>query len=256
MIRLLADVGNSRLKWGRVVPSADDSSGSSWEEVALPVGDEAAWPAVWDTWNLSKAGPMEWGVSSVNPAVAADLERFLRERGVDRLRVFRSALDVPVLHELETPQTAGADRALGVLGALSLPMISGTSVVVVSCGSAITVDRVLADGLWTGGAIAPGLALASDTLHRKTAQLPFVQVEHAPPAWGRSTTPAIEAGVFWGCVGTVRELVSRQSAGLGPDFQVVWTGGDSVVLAEATALPRSQVVSSLVFRGLLAALEW
>ena len=72
---------------------------------------------------------------------------------------------------------------------------------VVSCGTAVTVERIAADGVWQGGAIAPGLGLSARALHLLTAQCPWSTPATAPPAWGRSTRPALEAGIFWGVVG-------------------------------------------------------
>ena len=65
----------------------------------------------------------------------------------------------------------------------------------------MTVDRVSAKGVWQGGAIAPGLALSARALHTLTAQLPLVRVDETPAAWGRSTTPAVEAGCSGGSSG-------------------------------------------------------
>jgi type III pantothenate kinase len=120
---------------------------------------------------------------------------------------------------------------------------------VVSCGTAITIERVAADGTWQGGAIATGLGLSARALHLLTAQLPLVSPPPAPAAWGRSTRPAIEAGVFWGAVGTVRELLARQSEGL-DDPWLVWTGGDADRLAPCIDWGDVRVVPDLVLEGL------
>ncbi len=64
-----------------------------------------------------------------------------------------------------------------------------------------------------------------------TAQLPFIELSHTPPAWGRGTVDSLKAGIFWGIVGAVREILKRQEADLGVDPWVVWTGGDAELLA-------------------------
>ena len=95
------------------------------------------------------------------------------------------------------------------------------------CGTAITVERITADGVWQGGAIAPGLGQTARALNLMTAQLPFIELSQTPPAWGRGTVDSLKAGIFWGIVGAVRELLARQEADLGRDPWVVWTGGDA-----------------------------
>ena len=78
-----------------------------------------------------------------------------------------------------------------------------------------------------------------------------------PPAWGRSTVPALEAGVFWATVGAIRALVDGQAEGLSPRPWVVWSGGDAELLMGPTALdlPDARLAPSLVLDGLRAACE-
>ena len=156
---------------------------------------------------------------------------------------------MPVRHDLEGPETAGADRALAVSAAVRL-MPQGRPGLVVSCGTAITVERITADGIWQGGAIAAGLGLAARALHLLTAQLPLVELDRAPPAWGSSTRPAVEAGVYWGAVGAVRELLARQAGDLLEDPWVIWTGGDAALLAGPIAGKDARIEPDLVLLGL------
>jgi type III pantothenate kinase len=65
-----------------------------------------------------------------------------------------------------------------------------------------------------------------------------------------STRPAVEAGVFWGTVGAVRELLDRQAADLGKEPWVIWTGGDAALLAGAIAGSEARVEPDLVLLGL------
>ena len=122
-----------------------------------------------------------------------------RPPGIRRPPMSRLAMDV------EGADTGGADRALAVLAALA-HMPPGQPGLVVSCGTAITIERVTAEGVWQGGVIAPGLFLCARALHLLTAQLPLVHPDQSAPSWGRGTLPSLEAGVFWGTVGSIREL--------------------------------------------------
>src|SRR5262245_57992469 len=132
LLRVVVDLGNSRLKWGRLGPDGDLT-----EVVALPTDDPAAWSAAPSPWG-QEAESATWAISSVNPPVAERLAGFLRERSPVSVRWFRSAADVPVPHEIERPERAGADRALAALAASKLDPTNGTRLVI-SCGTAITV---------------------------------------------------------------------------------------------------------------------
>ncbi len=243
MTRIVADLGNSRLKWGRVDP--DGRLGST---VALPTDDPSTWAFAWDAWGLSE-DESRWSIASVNPPLADRLGRFLEALGVVEVRWHRSASEVPVRHELEHPESAGADRALAVVGALAMHRGRGPGLVV-SCGTAVTVERISPEGVWQGGAIAPGLKPMARALHLLTAQLPEVTPSEAPSPFGRSTIPALEAGVFWGVVGAIRELLTRQAEGLSPTPWLIWTGGDASIFARHVEWTGAEVVPHLVLEGL------
>ena len=244
MTRIVADLGNSRLKWGRV-----DPDGRLGVTVALPTDDLSAWAATWDDWRLS-GSRSAWSVSSVNPPLAERFGRFLADRGVDDVRWYRSVAEVPVRHDLELTDTGGADRAFAVVAALARHQGRGPGLVVM-CGTAIVVERISPEGVWQGGAIAPGRGPMAKALHLLTAQLPEVVPREAPEPFGRSTVPSLEAGVFWGVVGAIRELLTRQAAGLDPAPWLVWTGGDAATFARWVEWPGAEVVPHLVLEGLI-----
>lgn len=247
MPRIVADLGNTRLKWALL-----DESGAPGPTVALAPDDPASWAVVHDAWHRNVPGPSVWAVSSVNPPLARRLEAFLEERKPAEVRWIRTAAEVPVPMDVEGAETGGSDRALAVLGASRL-LGTGRPILVVMCGTAITVERVTAEGVWQGGAIAMGLGLCARALRHFTAQLPLVSPTPEAPSWGRSTEPSLEAGVFWGTAGAVRELIQRQRPDLGGEPLVVWTGGDAPALAPAVEGPSALVVPDLVLRGLVHA---
>jgi type III pantothenate kinase len=242
VVRIVADLGNSRLKWGRLGPS-----GAVEARLALPLDDPAAWDHAAAVWGC-RHGPAEWAIASVNPPVAARFGAWLEGHESWRARRYVSAAEVPVANTLAEPTTTGVDRALAVLAGLKRHQDRGPGLVV-ACGTAITVERISINGTWEGGAIAAGLGLLARALHTHTALLPLVRTDEAPQAWAASTEPAIAAGVFWGAVGITRELIARQSIGLGISPWIVWTGGDAGRLAPKVT-PDAEIVPELVLDGL------
>jgi type III pantothenate kinase len=244
VLRVVADLGNSRLKWARVV-----ESGRLVETIAMPVDKPAAWASAWEAWKRFAPAESQWAISTVNPPVANRLRDFLGANGIANVTWYESAAQVPVRHELENAETTGADRALAVAAAVEL-MPKGQPGLVVSCGTALTIERITIEGTWQGGIIAPGLGAAARALHLFTAQLPTIALHHPPPAWGRSTRPAMEAGVFWGMVGAVRELLARQADDMSGVPSVIWTGGDAELLAGSVAGSDTRIEPDLVLLGL------
>jgi type III pantothenate kinase len=125
---------------------------------------------------------------------------------------------------------------------------------IVSCGTAVTIERITCERVWQGGAITLGLGLAARALHQNTAQLPYVGPDRIPEAWGSSTRPALEAGIFWGVVGAIKELLQRQRSDLPGDPYIIWTGGDAEILARAAEGTSFRISAELVLSGLSRAL--
>lgn len=246
--RVVVDIGNTRIKWALL-----DEAGCLVQRQARDIPPElsasgAEWLGSRDQWTGS--GRAEWAFSSVNPPVAEVFREWLPTIEASEGRWYRSAADVPMTMRVLRPTQAGADRALAVLAASSLAASRGDGLVI-SCGTALTIERIDATGIWEGGAIAAGLEMVSSAMQRRTAQLPRVEVGGEVPAWGGETESAMKAGAFWGTVGALRELIARQ----GDRSWRIWTGGHASLLAphvegRATA-PR--IVPDLVLRGLAIA---
>jgi type III pantothenate kinase len=103
--------------------------------------------------------------------------------------------------------------------------------VVVDFGTALSFTAVAAPGELRGVAIAPGLTSAVESLARNTAQLPSVPLAPPPAAVGRNSMQSIQAGIVFGYVGLVGEIIRRMRAELGGEADVAVTGGQSQIMA-------------------------
>ena len=131
----------------------------------------------------------------------------------------------------DNPRDVGADRIVDAAAALRL---YGGPVIVVDIGTATVFDAVTANGDYLGGAIAPGMVIASDALFSSTSQLRRVELVAPATAIGRNTIHAIQSGVVLGYADLVRGMVARFNAELGGGAKVVATGGLAHILkAEA-----------------------
>ncbi|MDB5349796.1 MAG: pantothenate kinase, type [Planctomycetota bacterium] len=235
------------MKW-----AALDPHGRLVHRTALPLDSSPTWVATLQEWGI----PPEscWAIASVNSPVATLLEATLRRESAPSISWFRSAAEVPVRSTLANPSAAGADRALAVLAATALGAKQRPGLVI-SCGTAITVERISASHVWEGGAIAPGLGVSARALARGTAQLPLVIPRSAPRGWGEDTESALAAGVFWGMVGAVRELIRRQDEHGAESRWRLWTGGDADLLHPSIEEHRSAnpIIPDLVLIGLALA---
>lgn len=146
------------------------------------------------------------------------------------------------------PYEVGADRIAGAMAAtLRRP---GTNIIVVDCGTATTFDVVTADSEYLGGAILPGVGISVETLAGRTAKLPAVEIMRPAASLGRSTIESIQAGVYHGHVGAIRQLVTelaREAFG-GERPHVIGTGGFARMFEPEKLF--NEVVPELVLLGL------
>ena len=147
----------------------------------------------------------------------------------------------------DNPRDVGADRIVDAAAALRL---YGGPVIVVDIGTATVFDAVTANGDYLGGAIAPGMVIASDALFSSTSQLRRVELVAPATAIGRNTIHAIQSGVVLGYADLVRGMVARFDAELGGGAKVVVTGGLAHIL-EAEAGVFDDINPDLTLMGLM-----
>lgn len=124
-----------------------------------------------------------------------------------------------VRNRAKHPETVGPDRLAQASAAW---VRSGRKAcIVVSMGTAITVDVVSSRGEFLGGLIAPGLRMMARALRRETARLPEVEPVRKRSPLGRHTREAIQCGISYAAEGLIR------SATAGGPGRVFGTGGDA-----------------------------
>jgi type III pantothenate kinase len=131
----------------------------------------------------------------------------------------------------EDPRAVGADR---IADAAAVQRLYGGPACVVDFGTATTFDGISEEGDYLGGAIAPGINIASEALFLRTAKLPRVDLQRPPTAIGRNTVHAMQSGLLFGYVALVEGMVARFRAELGSKMKVIATGGLAELIAEET----------------------
>ena len=254
---LVADVGNSRIKLAAVAAGGAGGPLPRVERL-LTVDARLFAAAELERWLAGVAdGPATLLVASVHDEAAARLEEALA--GWPHLRSRRvTRADLPLEVALPDPARVGIDRLAAAAAAATLRP-RGAGVVVVDCGTAVTVDVVDGSGAFLGGAILPGPVLQARALARGTSLLPEIESlgEAEPPAMpGRHTREAIAAGIGWGIRGAVREVVAKAVDVLGAadaarGAPVVVTGGWG--RAVLPVLPGAVEMPDLVLAGIAMA---
>ena len=204
---IAVDIGNSRTKLGLFVPP---------DVAPLPHPERMlSWGPPWriaelEQWLAAAPDGFDWRVASVNRTGTARLLDWLDRRAAGRVHVL-SVTDVPLAVRVEEPDKVGLDRLANALAADRL-RAAERGAIVVDLGSAITVDVVATDGAFLGGAILPGIAMSARALHEFTDLLPLEpmsELAQPPSPLGKTTSGCLQAGLYWGAIGGVRELIAR-----------------------------------------------
>lgn len=133
---------------------------------------------------------------------------------------------------LDKPHEVGPDR---IVNAVAGHHLYGGPLIVIDLGTATTFDVVSEKGEYLGGAISPGIRIATDALFQRTARLPRLELVRPRQAIGRDTVSAMQSGILFGYVGLIEGLVQRIQKELGPKkARVIATGGYAELLASET----------------------
>jgi type III pantothenate kinase len=130
---------------------------------------------------------------------------------------------IPIKKDYETPQTLGADRLAGAVGANFL--FPNQNCLIIDMGTAIKYDYVSKEEVFKGGIISPGLKIRFEALHTFTKRLPLVEAEGIPELIGKSTKTCIQSGVINGIIAELNGIIKKYEE-LG-DCQVILCGGDA-----------------------------
>jgi type III pantothenate kinase len=195
-----------------------------------------------------------WVVSSVQPTAFATLKRALSMRSSEcqcRLVGFR---DIPMVLEVDSPESVGIDRLLAAWGAWQASD-QQRPLIVIQAGTAVTVDWVDEQGTYGGGAIMPGLSLTLKYLALGTAHLPWLAPPKDPTLAslpGKNTRDAILAGVSASFIGGIEQLQRKyrqQYLGDPNSIETIISGGDGMALSQSI-VPPFKAIDHLVLNAL------
>ncbi|WP_341676553.1 type III pantothenate kinase [Niveibacterium sp. SC-1] len=229
-MHLLIDAGNTRIKFG-------------WHDGRQWVCREDIAHDALDAVSFSRFGPVQRVVIAhvASEAIRSRLQVLLTgwEDHTEWLRP--DAERCGLSNGYAAPERLGADRWAAAIGAWSRLR---RACVVVSAGTATTVDAIDETGRFRGGLILPGHGLMLRALAGGTADLPLAEGQCVD--FPLNTHDAIETGIRYAQSGAVERFRSQMPFGT----PVVLSGGSASALAPLIAPPRIDI-PNLVLEGLL-----
>lgn len=228
---LLLDAGNTRLKWAVLDLALVDahpahaalSDSPAWlGQGATAYDDLATSAANWLQWGKLSKG---YGVRVVNDEAMAHVRQVLATLSleVSWLRVGQRAGGMR--NGYMPPENLGADRWAALL---AVRQRTTDSALVISAGTAMTIDALDSNGGFLGGMILPGLHSMRRALGQDTAQ---VGVQYGKlQAFPTNTADAVESGLISACLGAINTMQSHLEIKTGTVPRLFLTGGDGASL--------------------------
>ncbi|MDR1494388.1 MAG: type III pantothenate kinase [Planctomycetaceae bacterium] len=241
------DIGNSRIKFGRYSKNSIVFPGPLPQPTQVIVEQsEKLFQIELNLRETPLAEGSEWLISSVNKARLSQFCQWMKDnRSRDKIRILtRHNIRTPL--EVAEPEKVGMDRLCNALASTTLTR-RGEPVLIVDIGSATTLDIVSGEGHFLGGAIMPGFRASATALRMIADQLPEIDADDLrfPTFPGKNTSEAIEAGLFWGMIGAIRQFLAFAREGSSHALLLL-TGGDAFPVLEALLNPCFKMPSDTI----------
>jgi type III pantothenate kinase len=234
-MKLLVDIGNTRLKSALL-------DGARWQSIEAVPGadvDEALWKNIQ---NVDAA----WIASVASADVTARTSAHIRERFGAVVHIVRSsAQSCGVRNAYAEPEKLGVDRFLSLI---AVHAQGRGAAVIVSCGTALTLDALREDGRHLGGLIAPSPALMQQALRAGAARLGDIG-DAAVVEIADNTDAAVASGTWLSAAALTERFVAKAAGQLGAAPRLIVTGGGADKLA-ALLDHCHEIEPDLVLRGL------
>jgi len=256
-MRLLFDVGNTRVKWAWhdgqrwLEPDACGLEVFNPEEVFAVRDFDEAWVA-----SMNKAGVYQNLTDTFEQKYANGLEQKYANGAPRLMTVEVSSKACGIENTYLNIDHLGIDRWLSVIGARSL--IPHGDIIVVDAGTAINVECLDSNNIYQGGAILPGFRLMHDSLVSRVAAIES-KVSETLPTIGKDTEECVNFGVGYGVAGAVERVVDEMQKFLVCEngeqqtpVRALLAGGNAWSLEKRMALSvKTERVDNLVLFGLL-----
>ncbi len=239
-MRLLLDLGNTRLKWAlRDGPHWHARGAVGWnEDVALALHD--AWRGLPMPHDVLGASVVDGGREAQMTAVVSACF----SRSVEWLRTPAEACGVR--NAYADSSRLGVDRFLAMVAARAE---NHAPCVLAGVGTALTLDALAADGQHLGGLIAPGPQLMQQSLLGATARV-LVERPGQILEVADNTPDAVASGCWHAAAALIERFVAHMAPSLGGAPTLVLGGGDAEALLPLVSVPAllstDSVLSGLV----------
>lgn len=237
MRTLALDVGNTRLKWAFFVAGVLRQHGALMLE-EISTLNESQWKGL-------PRPDCIIGSNVAGEAVRHRVEDQLSRWPIDPEWIISQPFECGVTNGYDRPSLLGPDRWAALIAARK--RVPTGSCLVITVGTAVTIDGLDDRGTFVGGLIVPGFGLMLDALEAGTAGLrvPSGDFQHFPT----NTSNALMSGGVHALAGAAERMMRLLRERTGHQPQVLLAGGAAPKLAPHLQCSYT-MVDNLVLEGL------
>lgn len=161
-------------------------------------------------------------ISSVVPSVTATLRRGIQKFTGCEAMVVGPGIKTGLSIVIDNPAQLGSDLVVDAVAGIHeypLPLI------VIDMGTATTLSVIDSKKRYLGGVIMTGVAVSTDALVSRTAQLPKIAYEAPKHVIGTNTIDCMKSGIMFAGASALDGMIERIEEELGEPCTVVATGG-------------------------------
>jgi len=186
-------------------------------------------------------------IASVVPALTPVIKDAVAESlRLQQVLVVSPGLKTGLNIKLDNPASLGSDLVCASVAVISKYTLPCT---VISLGTATAVLAIDSNGGYLGGMVCAGVNISLEALSRRTAQLPHISLNNAPPpVIGTNSVDAIRSGIIYGTADMVTGAVRRMQAIIG-NGAVIACGGYAEHIIPHCGVPVT-LDQNLVLEGL------
>jgi len=161
-------------------------------------------------------------ISSVVPSVTNTFKTALKKyAGID-VKVVGPGIKTGLSILIDNPAQLGSDLVVDAVAGINeypVPMI------IIDMGTATTLSVIDSNKGYIGGMITTGMAVSTDALIMRTAQLPKIAFEKPKRTIGTNTVDCMKSGIMYANACALDGMIERIEEELGEKCTVIATGG-------------------------------
>lgn len=221
-MKLLVDIGNSRVKWAIMDDNGlTESQSFDRNKSGIKASLNKAWKTLADIKAIYVA-------NVAGEKIAEQLSDWTQKQwNLTPKFIQAEKKHFGVINAYDEPEKLGVDRWLSLISARQHARLAQC---IIDCGTAITVDIVTKAGQHQGGMIIPGISIMKSSLVNNTDALTADTDNQEFKTLATNTYSAIHTGTLYAVTATIERIISDLKESFNNRIRFIITGGDAEAL--------------------------